>query len=393
MHSHLRVAALLALPLCLASCSSDGKGQEPRAFLSAATKAMDQLDAVAYEFGYEGYGSMNGNFVGEVKLQKGSSPGESKIWISMEIPDYTGETLKSHRLIIATDGKRIQTIDEREETYYHGSLADGAGHLMAYAYYGVLFQFLQPDPFEPELSGGPLQWVKQKRVKAVDCDVIRASNDSYGGADVWWYLGLEDHIPRAQKWVVTTPGVHGGFLFLIKHLNTNPHLEDSDFELEVPVGFSKIDEDQRKIAVGVSAPDWHLYSAFGDRVRLSSLRGNVVVLDMWASWCPPCWRLMPSIEEVAREYEDRQVKVLGINTWENPQVDPLDFVERKGLQSYEILLHGEEIASSYKVGSLPALFVIGPDGFFEFVQNPVTQDIDVTVERLRKAIERSLSKE
>lgn len=357
--------------------------------LENAANACKSIQSLTYDFTYEGVGSLAGHFTGKVRLLKSDSPGAGFIWIEMAVPEVHGGVQSPKRLTIATNAKMIQSIDERRRTLSQGSIAT-SGHLLSYAYYGVLFQFLQPNPFEIELKG-PLQNAGTQKINGVLCDVIKAENNSFGGADVWWYLGREDKMPHAQKWVATQPGVQGEFLFRISNLATNTKLTEQNFHLTAPEGYKFIDEDNRKIAVGERAPDWVLSAQSGTKVHLSDLEGTVVVLDFWASWCPPCWTFMPILENLRKQYADKKVLFFGVSAWESPDIDPITYAQEKGI-GYKILLHGEEIASQYKIFGLPALFVIDAKGNFAYLQNPVASNPEEVSKELVAAIANALQK-
>src|SRR3990172_6711547 len=65
---------------------------------------------------------------------------------------------------------------------------------------------------------------------------------------------------------------------------------------------------------GFSAPDFTLDLLGGGQVQLSELRGQPAMINLWASWCPPCRAEMPAIERVYRAYKERGLVVLGVNT-------------------------------------------------------------------------------
>mgnify|MGYP000661906855 CR=1 FL=1 len=116
---------------------------------------------------------------------------------------------------------------------------------------------------------------------------------------------------------------------------------------------------------GQPAPDVTLPIAAngepGGRMRLSDLRGKVVVLDFWATWCGPCQVQAPILDRVARRYEERGLVVLGINVDDPPEL-ARSFATRKGL-SYPILIDDEKRASAlYRVDTLPSLVVIDRNG-------------------------------
>ena len=64
--------------------------------------------------------------------------------------------------------------------------------------------------------------------------------------------------------------------------------------------------------VGEAAPDFELDLFDGNRVRLSDFKGKVVVLNFWASWCPPCRKEMPAFERTWQEYRDQGVVFVGV---------------------------------------------------------------------------------
>ncbi len=112
------------------------------------------------------------------------------------------------------------------------------------------------------------------------------------------------------------------------------------------------------------APDFEVETFGGDILRLSDLDGKVVVLNFWASWCPPCRWEMPFFETMWQEYRDRDVVFVGIamsDTLENAR----EFAEESGV-TYPIALDTtNEVVRAYEVLSLPTTFFIGRDGNIE----------------------------
>jgi thiol-disulfide isomerase/thioredoxin len=117
-------------------------------------------------------------------------------------------------------------------------------------------------------------------------------------------------------------------------------------------------------AAGVRAPDFSLPvilgGAEGSRVRLSDLRGRVVLLDFWASWCGPCREQMPAVEQVFGRTRDADTLVLGINTADSPQ-DAAQFLAQLA-PHYTILSDSGEVARGYGATTLPTLVVIDRTG-------------------------------
>ncbi|HKL25519.1 MAG TPA: TlpA disulfide reductase family protein, partial [Desulfuromonadales bacterium] len=82
------------------------------------------------------------------------------------------------------------------------------------------------------------------------------------------------------------------------------------------------------VAVGDVAPDFQLEDTKGNQVTLSELRGKVVMVNFWATWCPPCKEEMPSMEQLNKIMADEDFVMLAINTEKNgPSVVP-DFLKK-----------------------------------------------------------------
>jgi len=82
---------------------------------------------------------------------------------------------------------------------------------------------------------------------------------------------------------------------------------------------------------GDRVPDFTLVNVSGDRVRFSDLTGQAVVLNFWATWCPPCRREMPLLDTIQKEYRSRGLSVVGVNVGEEPEV-VRRFVESMGVE-------------------------------------------------------------
>ena len=110
-----------------------------------------------------------------------------------------------------------------------------------------------------------------------------------------------------------------------------------------------------------TAPDFTVETFEGETLRLSDLRGQVVVLNFWASWCPPCRWEMPFFETISQEYKERDVVFLGI-AMSDTMKDAGDFADAAGV-TYPLALDAtNEIARDYEVLGLPTTFLIDKDG-------------------------------
>jgi|GEM_PF-604694 len=115
---------------------------------------------------------------------------------------------------------------------------------------------------------------------------------------------------------------------------------------------------------GQTAPAFTLERADGTRgkISLSALRGRVVVLDFWATWCPPCLAMLPTLHELHAEWSDRGVAFVGVNSDGGIEPDALREFLTQHAVPYPVGIDEGDVGSLYKVRSLPTLFVIGKDG-------------------------------
>jgi len=119
---------------------------------------------------------------------------------------------------------------------------------------------------------------------------------------------------------------------------------------------------------GFSAPDFALETLAGDQVALSDLRGKVVLVNFWASWCPPCRAEMPAIERVYRSHKDLGLEVLAINTTnQDDQAAAAAFVQEFGLTFPVPLDHTGAVSASYNLRGLPSTYFIDRQGVIRTV--------------------------
>ncbi len=143
--------------------------------------------------------------------------------------------------------------------------------------------------------------------------------------------------------------------------------------------------------VGKPAPPFTLATADGKAIDLERLRGKVVVLDFWATWCGPCRRALPLLHDVAswaRE-EDLPVEIITVNVWESrdPARNDPDarlasvraFWDKNGYTLPVAMDYTDETAAAYGVTGIPATFVLRADGI-------VHAQPHVDVERMKQSI-------
>jgi thiol-disulfide isomerase/thioredoxin len=117
-------------------------------------------------------------------------------------------------------------------------------------------------------------------------------------------------------------------------------------------------------SAGPSVPAFSLERLQGGRVTLAELRGRVVVIDFWATWCPPCRAEMPWLVKMAQRLESKGVSFVAISEDDPPAQTPdvIAFTkEVPGLEKFAVL-GDPAIESEYGVTSLPTLFIVDRQG-------------------------------
>lgn len=118
---------------------------------------------------------------------------------------------------------------------------------------------------------------------------------------------------------------------------------------------------------GAPAPAFALTALDGQTVRLSDLRGKVVMLNFWATWCGPCSAEMPNIEKVYQNYRDQGVVILAINQGEFAE-QVRGYADLYQLHFPILLDESTEVGRLYRVRALPTTFFIDRDGIIRQVQ-------------------------
>jgi cytochrome c biogenesis protein CcmG, thiol:disulfide interchange protein DsbE len=110
-----------------------------------------------------------------------------------------------------------------------------------------------------------------------------------------------------------------------------------------------------------SAPAFTLPDLAGRPVSLDEFKGRVVLIDFWATWCPPCRVSIPAVEELHRDYAGAQFEVVSINVDEDKSiVEP--FVEKHGMKYPVLLAVGSEVPGMYQVRGVPSFYLLDRQG-------------------------------
>ncbi len=119
---------------------------------------------------------------------------------------------------------------------------------------------------------------------------------------------------------------------------------------------------------GFPAPGFELEALSGETTRLADYRGQVVIVNLWASWCGPCRAEMPALERVYTDLQAQGLVVLGVNsTAQDSEADARSFAAEHAL-TFPILLDRDDVVSqTYRLRSLPSTFIVDRQGVIDAV--------------------------
>lgn len=187
----------------------------------------------------------------------------------------------------------------------------------------------------------------QERNKVLQDSVVRNCNDNYAAANV-----MNQFMAREKTYAELKPLWD----------NLTPRVKESGIGKKLEATMQKL----AAVGVGSIAPDITLPTPDGKELSLSSLRGKVVLLDFWASWCGPCLAEAPNVKKVYDKYKDKGFDVFGVSLDKETQRDAwLKAIEKHQLTWHHVSsLKGWEcpVAGLYNVTAIPATFLLDREG-------------------------------
>lgn len=311
-------------------------------------------------------------------------------------------------ILVVSDGPKRTWIDTPAKIVYERMETQAMGDAVLSASLSSVREMLEPEPFSKEMAAPTMKAEKDAKADGADCDVITI--DKGPNLDsTKWTIGKADHLPRMIE--RTMAGV-GTQVWKLTDVKLNPDAPANLFTIATPDGFveNKIAQPAPFVAhppaanpneakplpaapktraVGVNAddlaPDFELSTPTGEKIKLSSLRGNVVLLDFWGTWCLPCKRSSPEIQKLADDYKSKPVKIYGIAVKEPSDEKPAAYMKDHNY-TYGLLLKGDDVATeTYKVKSFPTFVLIGQEGQIlrydtEFTPDKTFPDIRASID-------------
>ncbi|GFR75450.1 thiol-disulfide oxidoreductase ResA [Elysia marginata] len=136
-----------------------------------------------------------------------------------------------------------------------------------------------------------------------------------------------------------------------------------------------------RVSVGKTAPDFSAPNPEGNLVKLSDIKGKVVIIDFWASWCNPCREKNPHLVALYKKYHDRGLELVGVSLDKKKQDwvkaiedDRLDWNHLSNLKGWR-----DAVAKLYNVKSIPTIFVLDENMVIRQI-SPAMEDLELYLE-------------
>lgn len=177
--------------------------------------------------------------------------------------------------------------------------------------------------------------------------------------------------------------VYLGYNELSSKYEENKANENKEISENIPQ-----DEEENNEDTKVEALDFTVYDEAGNQVKLSDYKGTPVVLNFWASWCPPCKSEMPHFKNAADKYgEDIKILMVNMTDGQRETVESAkNFMVDNGYDMTTLYDKDLDAAMKYKISGIPRTVFIDKDGFIEIDRVGIVNEefLDDMIERIKK---------
>ena len=140
----------------------------------------------------------------------------------------------------------------------------------------------------------------------------------------------------------------------------------------------------KPVAAAPAAPSWTLTDLDGKPLSSADFKGKVVVVDFWATWCPPCVREIPGYVEFVKKHGSEKIALVGLSLDEIPADDVKKFATAKGI-NYPVAIASQDLLGQFaSVEGIPATFIVDRDGKLRFMKvgSAPIEDLETVVKEL-----------
>lgn len=249
------------------------------------------------------------------------------------------------------------------------------------------------------------KYIGEEKVNGVSCYHIQVNMLSKGDENTMmesgrlkvlrneWHIWVSkfDFIPVQYSTfvdlIIDNEKQHQYERFTLSKYEVNNYKNEDDLTLNsIPIYYSMKDYSPHKfpelLAKETLAPNWQLSSLKGEKISLSDLKGEMVLMDFFFKACAPCIQAMPSLKALHEKYKDKGLHIIGIDPVDHKAIDMKPFLEKKGI-TYNVLLDNDyEVAKAYQVSYYPTVYLIDENGKIIFTQVGYKEETEKLIEKI-----------
>jgi thiol-disulfide isomerase/thioredoxin len=373
-----------AFVLALAGCGAPAHESGPpaaRRILERAAAALAATRTVEYDFVFGHADDPMGHATGHTRMRRVTDAHDGWLRVTGEVHAQPRFGRAGQRFDYGLDAERARLADLTAGTYAEAPRGAGANALATNAVYGYLTEFIEAAPLWKELgSAMAIDLAAPETIDGLTCDVIRTIYQVQGKrVEVTWSISRADGLPRRGRWIDSSY-VAGTMTFTLTGLRRGHQLSAADFVPERAERLADSAAPSGVVTLGQTVPDWELDLAEGGRLGSEALRGRIVVLDFWNTWCFVCRAIAPETRALERELRAQGVRFVGVNVFETG--DAPGYWRGSGAD-YPTVLRGEELAVRLDVPSQPGIAVLDEEGRLRYLEVGATAE---RTARIRAAI-------
>jgi thiol-disulfide isomerase/thioredoxin len=292
-------------------------------------------------------------FVESINKQSSREKTLSKIIISKPGKERVETTGAGEPQVIISDGETLWTFFPESNEY--SVLHAGKLGLAYVGDYTLLGQVREP-----------ARIIGSDRVADTDCTMVSLNRNDNHTRTIW--IDPRTNFIRKDERKDISPTSEGKYsrasVTTFSVPRTLDNLDPTIFSFDPSKTHAKDRQELQKAApvatIGTLAPEFILHNLEGKEVRLRDLRGKVVILDFWATWCPPCRAGMPALELLHRQFKDKGLVVLGID--DEDAVDQNAFLRKFDYSFTSLVDLQKKTNNLYSVGGIPTTVIIDGQG-------------------------------
>jgi thiol-disulfide isomerase/thioredoxin len=392
--------------------AADGNAHNPQAILRSATDRIATAQRFAADFEFAVKVGLPGLEHGRFARYKVAAVRPNQ-FLFLRTEGDMGAT-------VVSDGKTLTQYVAELNQYTHSDAPESLDEfstsvtgmmLIEGGMGGFMMALLADDPVARLTSNvTSSEYVAEETIDGQPCHHLKFIQEDWD-IDVWITTGDEPTLRRIRPDLSKQLGEEEkelGFAITISleygKWNFAPELTDESFAFAPPASAELVDELTARTPeavtppivavhplIGQPAPKFALVELEGDEAfELASVLGKkVVVLDFWATWCPPCVEGLPHVAEVASAFKDEQVAVYAVNIEEDAETIR-EFLKQRELQLHVLLDAQSDVAGKYEVSGIPQTVLIGLDGRVHVVHAGLPTDLK---SKLTEAIHALLKRE